>query len=262
MRTNLVKRRLGEGNLVLGTMIFEFNTTGIGHIVAAAGAEFVIFDMEHTGWSMETIRGLLAATRAADTVPMVRVPATEYHFIARALDLGAMGVMVPMVESGAQAARIMAAAKYAPDGMRGAAFGVAHDDYVVGDIATTLRQANDEGLLIAQIETAAGVDQAEEIAATTGIDVIWIGQFDLTTSLGIPGQTDHPRYVEAEAAVLQACSQAGKVAAVMTLDMPSSHAAIQRGFRMVAYGGDLWLYCAALKRGLDELRGSNIAPSR
>ncbi|MDQ3044393.1 MAG: aldolase/citrate lyase family protein [Chloroflexota bacterium] len=256
MRTNVVKQRLNNGDLVLGTMIFEFSTSGIGRIVAAAGAEFVIFDMEHTGWSMETIRGLLAVSRAAETVPMVRVPATEYHFIAQALDLGAMGVMAPMVESGEQAARIVAASKYPPDGVRGAAFGISHDDYVLGDISTTMRRANDEGLIIAQIETLAGLEHAAEIAGTAGIDVIWIGQFDLTTSLGVPGQMDHPKYVAAEATILEACVRAGKSVAVMTSDLSSAHAAIERGFRMIAYGGDLWLFGAALKDGLDELRES------
>src|SRR5437016_6303047 len=98
---------------------------GKARIAAAAGAEFVIFDMEHTGWSMETIRMLLATCGAADLVPVVRVPATEYHFLARVLDLGAMGLMVPMVESAEQARRIVQFTKYPPAGRRGAAFGMA-----------------------------------------------------------------------------------------------------------------------------------------
>ena len=89
----------------------------------------LIYDMEHTGWSIETIRGLMATSRAADLVPMVRIPATQYHLIARPLDVGAMGLMVPMVESAEQARSIVDSAKYPPVGRRGAAFGVAHDDY-------------------------------------------------------------------------------------------------------------------------------------
>src|SRR5437870_2056100 len=123
MRTNHVKQRIQAGAVSIGTFLFEFNSTGIGRIAAEAGAEFVIFDMEHTGWSVETIRTLLATTRSTEMVPLVRVPATEYHFIARTLDVGAMGIMVPMVESAEQAAKIVAAAKYPPVGRRGAAFG-------------------------------------------------------------------------------------------------------------------------------------------
>src|SRR5262245_42838212 len=99
MQENSLKRRLSEGGVAIGTMVFEFGTTGIARIAAAAGADFVCFDMEHTGWSIETVRMLFATSRAAETVPLVRVPATDYHLLARPLDVGAMGLMVPMVES-------------------------------------------------------------------------------------------------------------------------------------------------------------------
>src|SRR4051812_18245891 len=186
MRENTVKRALAAGDTAIGTMVFEFNSTGIGRVAASAGAEFVIFDMEHTGWSIETIRMLVATTRAAETVPMVRVPATQYHLLSRPLDVGAMGLMIPMVEDAVQAQLIVRSAKYHPQGGRGTAFGVAHDDYVPGDVAAKMASANAEGFLIAQIETAKGVENAAAIAAVDGIDCLWIGHFDLTQSLGIP----------------------------------------------------------------------------
>src|SRR5436190_24040885 len=156
MRPNHVKARVTAGGTSIGTFMLEFATTGIGRIAAQAGAEFAIYDMEHTGWSVETIRMLIATTGSADIIPLVRVPATEYHFIARVLDMGAMGIMVPMVESAAQATAMVAGAKYPPLGRRGAAFGVTHDDYTRGDIVEKIRTANSETLLIAQIETVAG----------------------------------------------------------------------------------------------------------
>src|SRR3990172_1509824 len=97
MRENKVKRTLNRGGVAIGTMMFEFATPGIGRMAAAAGAEFAVFDMEHSGWSMETMRMLMATSRCADLVPLVRPPATEYHFLARLLDVGAMGLVVPMV---------------------------------------------------------------------------------------------------------------------------------------------------------------------
>jgi 2-dehydro-3-deoxyglucarate aldolase/4-hydroxy-2-oxoheptanedioate aldolase len=254
MRANQVKRTLAANESSLGTMIFEFNTPGIGRIAARAGAEFVIYDMEHTGWSIESIRMLLATSRAAETVPLVRVPATQYHLLARPLDAGAMGLMVPMVESEDQARLIVRSAKYPPDGARGAAFALAHDDYEAGDIVAKMRSANDEQLLIAQIESVAGVEQCERIAAVPGIDVLWIGHFDLTASLGIPGQFGHPTYVHAVDRVLAACHRHGKAAGIMAADVETARAAMGQGFRIVAYGGDLWIYGAALKQGLDAVR--------
>lgn len=256
MRDNPVKRKLAEGGRSYGTMVFEFATTGIGRAAAAAGAEFVVYDMEHTGWSIETIRGLVATTRAADIVPMVRVPATQYHLLSRPLDVGAMGLMVPMVETPAQAALIADSAKYPPAGHRGAAFGVAHDDYAGGDILAKMQSANDEVFLIAQIETGAGVENADAIAATPGIDCLWIGHFDLTNSLGIPGQFDNPIYLKAVDRVLEACAAHDKAPGIMAGDLAMGEWALDKGFRALAYNGDIWIYQRGLKEGLDALRGS------
>jgi 2-dehydro-3-deoxyglucarate aldolase/4-hydroxy-2-oxoheptanedioate aldolase len=255
MRPNHVKQKVQQGGVSIGTFVFEFGTTGIGRIAAQAGAEFAVFDMEHTGWSLETIRMLVATTRATDMIPLVRVPATEYHFIARVLDMGALGIMAPMVESAAQAAALVAAAKYAPLGRRGAAFGVAHDDYTQGDIVAKMQSANCETLLIAQIETAAGVRNVQEIAAVNGIDVLWIGHFDLSNSLGIPGQFDHSQFRQAVAQVLDACRDAGKVPGFLAADVGTGKNLLDQGFRMLAYGGDLWLYQQALRDGVAALKG-------
>jgi 2-dehydro-3-deoxyglucarate aldolase/4-hydroxy-2-oxoheptanedioate aldolase len=259
MRANRVKRALHRGERALGTMVFEFPTTGIGRVIAEAGAEFVVYDMEHTGWSIETVRMLMATSRAADLVPMVRVPATEYHLLARPLDVGAMGLMVPMVETAEQAALIVASAKYPPQGRRGAAFGVAHDDYSGGDIIEKMRSANEEILLLAQIETARGLENVEAIAAVEGIDVIWIGHFDLTNSLGIPGQFGHQTFLDAVARVLAAAERHGKTAGIMCGDVAMGAAQLKQGFRALAYSGDLWLYQQALRDGLDALRGTPTA---
>lgn len=255
MRENKVKRALRGGGVALGTMVLEFATTGIARLAAEAGADFVLFDMEHTGWGTETVRALVAAARPADVVPLVRVPATQYHFVARVLDVGAMGVMAPMVESEAQARDLVRFAKYPPLGRRGCAFGVAHDDYTGGDITMKMSGANDEQLLIAQIETAAGLEHLEAIAAVEGIDVLWVGHFDLTASLGIAGQFGHPRYREAVGRVLDACRRHGKAAGFLASGVEEGRALLAQGFRCLAYGGDLWLYQRALAEGLQALRG-------
>ncbi len=255
MRDNPVKQTLNGGSNSLGTFIFEFNTTGIARIAAVAGAEFVVFDMEHTGWSVESIRTLIATT-PEQTVPIVRVPSTEYHFIARTLDMGAMGVMVPMVETVEQAKLIVHSAKYPPAGRRGAAFGIAHDDYQGGNVQEKMVQSNTQQLLIAQIETATGVENVDSIAAVEGIDVLWIGHFDLSTSLGIPAQFDHPKFQAAIRRVLEASREHGKIGGFMADGIKNARSLLEQGFRMIAYGGDLWLYQQALSDGLAAVRNS------
>ena len=260
MRPNLVKRSLQSGGTSIGTFVFEFNTSGVGRLAAGAGAEFTVYDMEHTGWSVESIRALIATARSTAMAPFVRVPVTEYHFIARVLDMGAMGIMVPMVESGEQAQRIVEAGKYPPVGRRGAAFGIAHDDYSKGDVGEKIASANAETLLIAQIESAAGVEAVDAIASTEGIDVLWIGHFDLTNSLGIPAQFEHPRFTDAVDTIVAAGERHGKALGFMAGSIDEGQRLLERGFRILAYGGDLWLYQGALRAGISALR--EVSPNR
>ncbi len=114
MRENKVKRTLMQGGVSVGTMALEFATTGLGRICASAGVEFCVFDMEHSGWTMETIKMLMATSRSADLVPLVRPPVSEYHFIARALDIGAMGIVVPFINTAEQARDLVRYCKYPP----------------------------------------------------------------------------------------------------------------------------------------------------
>lgn len=258
MIRNFVKHKLRDGGVSIGTMMFEFNTTGIARLAANAGAEFAVFDMEHTGWSVETIRMLIATTPKSEMVPIVRIPATEYHFVARTLDMGAMGVMIPMCETADQARLLVNSAKYPPNGRRGAAFNLAHDDYRSSSIPELMQSANDETLLIAQIETSSGLQNVEEIAAVPGIDALWIGLYDLTNSLGIPGQMNHPETQAATDRILSACKAHNKASAVLAMSIAEGQSQIQRGFNLIAYSGDLWLYQAALRTGIKALQTSPL----
>ena len=254
MRQNTLKHRLLAGEVCVGTLIFEFNTSGIARIAAAAGADFLFYDQEHSGWTADVLRMLFATARAVDAVPIVRVPALQYHLISQALDLGAMGIVVPMVEGVEQAQTLVRSAKYPPEGRRGAAFGVAHDDYAGGDVLAKMNAANDETLLVALIETVAGLENVEKIAAVPGIDVVWLGHFDLTASMGIPAQFTHPRFIAAVERIAAAAAAARKPAGFMAGSVDEAAFMLRKGYRCVAYWGDIWIYGQALKSGIDGTR--------
>jgi 2-dehydro-3-deoxyglucarate aldolase/4-hydroxy-2-oxoheptanedioate aldolase len=254
MRKNPVRQILHEGDVAIGTMVFEFGTPGIGRIAEAAGADFVLFDQEHTPWGLETLASAMAVMRFTRSVPLVRVPTLQSHLISRLLDAGALGVMVPLIETPEQASRIVEAAKYPPLGRRGVSGGLAHDDYRGDDVGGAMRQANAETLLIAQIETAEGVKRAREIAAVEGIDVLWMGQMDLSTSLGVPGQYTHPAYLAALRAIIHAAEAAGKAAGFLAFSHEEGLALAKMGFRCIAYRSDIGLYRDALSRGIADLR--------
>jgi 2-dehydro-3-deoxyglucarate aldolase/4-hydroxy-2-oxoheptanedioate aldolase len=245
---NLAKAKLAKGEPVLGSMVFEFFTPGIARICANAGAEFVMYCMEHTGTGFETLKPQFALCRALGLAPLVRVPATEYHFVARALDVGALGVMVPLVDSAEQAERIVSFTRYPPAGRRGAAFGFAHDDYLGGDVVRKMRAIHDRTLVICMIETRAGLDNVEAIAAVPGVDVLWLGHFDLTNFLGIPGQFSHPQYRDAVKRIAAAAAKHGKSAGYMAADEQLGREYLAHGYRMIATGTDQGLLQSAVAR--------------
>src|SRR6478736_1013878 len=193
-----------------GHFIVEFATPGIGHILKQAGCDFALLDLEHSGFGFETVKSAARYFEAAGLPAIVRVPSKEYHHIARACDLGAEGIMIPMIGTAAEANAVVNCMKYYPDGRRGVALGVAHDAYGQGPVPDKLAAANERTTLFCQIETAEGVENADAIAAVDGIDCLWIGHFDLSASLGIPGDFSSGRYHEAVDRIVAAGAAAGK----------------------------------------------------
>ncbi len=259
MSKTSIRARAMAGESVLGAMVFEFFSPGIAQCMKLAGAEYIIYDMEHTGLGFETLKTQVAHCRGIDVVPMARVPRSDYPFIARALDVGAKGIMVPMVESVAQAEAIVEATRYPPVGRRGAAFGFPHDDYEPGAPVDKIKKANAENVLIAQIETEHGLQAVEEIAAVDGIDVLWVGHFDLTNFLGIPGKFDHPKYLDAIQRVVAAGRKHGKGLGFMPTDIAWAKDYQDHGFNMLACGTDHGLVMAGAAAILDSVRGRKVA---
>jgi 2-dehydro-3-deoxyglucarate aldolase/4-hydroxy-2-oxoheptanedioate aldolase len=162
------------------------------------------------------------------------------------------------VESVAQAELLVAATRYPPAGIRGAAFGVAHDDYEGGSVAAKIAAANQRVLVIALIETAAGVANVDAIAAVPGIDVLWLGHFDLTNSLGIPGQFEHPAYLDSVCRILDAAARHGNAVGVMAADDDWARRYLGMGFRAIAYGLDHQIFQASLARGISFMRNQVV----
>jgi 2-dehydro-3-deoxyglucarate aldolase/4-hydroxy-2-oxoheptanedioate aldolase len=254
IRDNPVKRTLAAGGTAFGAMIFECFSPGLPQICKNAGADYVLFDMEHTGLGFETLKNQFALCRGLGIVPMVRVPRGEYDFIARALDVGAFGVMVPMVGTADEARHIVSCTRYPPVGRRGAAFGFAHDDFQGGDVVAKMAALHDRTMVIPQIETAEGLANVEAIAAVPGVDALWLGQMDLSNFLGIPGQFKHPTFLAAIDRIVAACEAHGKAAALLAMDDDWARDYGPKGFRLMAYGIDQLMLQGALAHGLHVLR--------
>jgi 2-keto-3-deoxy-L-rhamnonate aldolase RhmA len=259
MKENRFQRILREGGVPAGHMIMEFGTRGIAKILEAAGVDFVVIDMEHTGFYAERIADMLAWFKATDIAPFVRVPQGLYHFMARTLDAGALGVMVGNVETGEQARSIVDAVKYAPLGKRGVGLGTAHNDYIPPDPPTYFEYANRNTTAICQIESETGLANLDAIAGTPGVDILWVGHFDLTQSMGIPAQFSHPRFTAALRQVVEAANRHGKLAAIQPGNFQQAEEWFRTGFHFLSWKLDIAVYRDALKKDIEELRKMTTA---
>jgi len=254
MKPNRFREALAAGRMPVGHMVWEFGTRGIAKILESADLDFVIYDMEHSGFGMERIFDLIAYSKACSFAPMVRVPQAQYHFLARVMDAGALGVMIANVETPEQAKMIVDAVKYAPLGNRGVGIGTAHTDFQPLPAVEYFKESNESTVIICQIESPLGVKNAEAIAATPGVDLLWVGHFDLSQTMGIPAQFQHPDFLAALKTVIDAGKKHGCRLGIQPGNMEQCEQWLGLGFDVISWGADSFVYRQALINAVTDLR--------
>ncbi len=235
-----------QGEVVLGQMVLELFSPGIGPMLAASGMDFVIFDMEHGRCDITLLAEMLASCRGTGIFPIARVPDVAYAPLSRPLDLGARGMMVPRVETRQQAEQVVSALRYAPQGERGVAMGIAHDLYQAGG-AEFFAQANEQTLVILLLETQTAFDNLEDIVSVPGVDVAWVGHYDLTVSMGIPAQFEHPRFLANMDALVAACRRHNVAPGFLPATPDLARHWISKGFRMISLGSDIGVFLSSMR---------------
>jgi 2-dehydro-3-deoxyglucarate aldolase/4-hydroxy-2-oxoheptanedioate aldolase len=254
LKPNRFRQVLAQGRMPVGHMIMEFGTRGIAHVLESADVDFVVFDMEHSGFDIERVFDLIAWAKACSFAPMVRVPEPRYHFLARVMDAGALGVMIGNVETAEQARQIVSAVKYAPMGRRGVALGTAHTNYLMPDAAAYYEESNASTVVICQIESGTGVGNSAAIAATPGVDCLWVGHYDLSTSMGIPAQFGDERFRNALRTVVASGRQHGKLLGIQPGSWEQAEEWMGLGFNVISWGSDIGVYRTALESAVKRLR--------
>jgi 2-keto-3-deoxy-L-rhamnonate aldolase RhmA len=249
-----LKAKLARGNAVWGTFVFEYGSPATPRILKEAGWDYILIDTEHASFGIETVANLLHVSSAVGLPALVRVPETQRALLSRPLDAGAMGLMIPRVESRAQAEAIVRYTKFPPAGDRGVVLGTAHNAYRPVDGRRFLRQANAELLLIMQIETQAGLEHMDQILSVPGLDVALIGPYDLSTSMGIPGEMNHPRMRHAIEAFLKSCRRHRVVPGNFVTTVEDGRTWLRRGMRFLIYSVDFLLIVERSQQVLRELR--------
>jgi 2-keto-3-deoxy-L-rhamnonate aldolase RhmA len=245
---------MSSKELKVGNFIVEFATPGIGHILKAAGCDFAFFDMEHSGFSFETLKSAIRYFEAAGVAVIVRVPAQENDMLARACDMGAEGLIAPMISTAAQAQAMVDSVKYFPEGKRGVGLQMAHDNYRSAPVTEALANANRKTSVICLIETADGAANAEAIAAIDGVDCLWVGHFDLSVSLGIPGEFNHPKFQAAMDKIIGAAKKHSKSLGRLVANTEQGIAFNKLGFDFICYSGDVWVLRDGLAAAAKTIR--------
>jgi 4-hydroxy-2-oxoheptanedioate aldolase len=222
-------------------------------MMGAAGFDWTWIDCEHGSGDYSELVHQMQAASIGDAPPVVRIAWNEAPRFKRVLDLGAAGIMVPWVNTAEEAKLAADAMRYPPDGIRGVArfnracgFGQDFDEYFV--------QANKNLLTVVQIETEEGVNNAAEMAAVTGIDVLFIGPLDLSVNMGIAQQFDHPKFVSAMEDVCAGCKKHGKAAGILTPNLGYLEKWIAKGFTFFVVGSDGGLVASGLRNTVETCR--------
>ncbi|MDI3538049.1 MAG: 2-dehydro-3-deoxyglucarate aldolase [Bacillota bacterium] len=252
MEKNRVRQLLEAGQPVFGTFNWLTGPECV-EIMGAAGFDFVVIDMEHGPHGQDAIPNLLRAADAAGVVPIVRVTKNEPTLILRSLDLGARGLHIPQVNTAAEAAAVVKAARYWPLGERGFAPGTRAARF--GSLSTEeyIVRANADPLLIIHIENKLGVENLDEILAVPGIDVIFIGPADLSQSLGIPGKLGDPRVIELVDTTIDKAKKAGRPVGIFALDAEDAARWVRAGVTYIALGADSFFLFNGAKALVEKL---------
>jgi 2-dehydro-3-deoxyglucarate aldolase/4-hydroxy-2-oxoheptanedioate aldolase len=254
LKKNFVKEALASGEMVVGSEVSRIRSLEIARIYAAAGFDFLFIDTEHTCFGMETVADMVMVARLSGIVPIVRVPDAEYHLVSRALDAGAMGIIVPRVSTAEQVERIVGWVRYPPEGVRGVAVSPSHTDYAEIAPRDFIDHMNRETLLVVQIERRAALDDLDGMLSVDGLDVAAIGWMDLSTDLGIPGEIQNPLLVGSIERVFDSCRDHGVAPGMICGDLDVLSHWAGRGARFLSYSSDGMMLLEACSSALSGLR--------
>ncbi|MGI6574760.1 MAG: HpcH/HpaI aldolase family protein [bacterium] len=236
MRKNSIKHMMLAGKPVLG--VFQgFYSPDVTEMFGFTGFDFVIIDTEHGYMSPEACQSMIRAAECVGITPIIRIPNNEREYVLRALDIGAMGVQVPMINSKADAERAGRYSKYPPKGIRGLAMSTRASTYGL-DLAgpTHIETSDAEALVIVQIETQQGVDNLDEIVQAENVDVVFIGPTDLSQCIGFSCQPNHPTVQATIQKIIEKTVAAGKIAGIFANTVEESKKCIEMGARYIACG--------------------------
>ena len=249
-----LREELAARSVVFGTWV-QTPSAEVVEILGWSGWDFVILDLEHGPYGAEALPHLIRAAEVSDTTALVRVPAAAPESVGKALDLGAAGIVTPGITSAAAAKVAISLTRFAPHGGRGASPSTRQLHYSALPFASLTAPDAPQPLVVLQVEARLATSDLGSILAVGGIDVLFVGPYDLSTSLGLPGQFDHPRVREAITEIVTRCGEKGIAVGIWVPDTQSARFWVDHGVRFVTVSNNelmLFNHASGLRQSLDE----------
>lgn len=245
-----IRKRLKNGELVLGT-ILSLNSPDVAEILSQIGFDWLFIDAEHSTLDPHHLQAIFQAT--GDSIPcVVRIPLLDEIVVKKTLDAGAAGLLAPQIHNAEQAEQLVKWGRYYPEGFRGLGFGRAQGYGL--NVEEYLETANENILLSIQAESEQAVRNIENIVRVKGLDAVLVGPYDLSASMGLPGQIDHPKVKAAIQHVAETCKAAGMPIGIFGLTAGAVQPYIEQGFRFIVAGVDTVMLGNTARRLLEQLR--------
>lgn len=259
MRVNLTRERLAKGETVFGCALQVYRSPEICRAFAAAGFDYVFIDTEHGAFDLETVQDMIKVSVDNGITPIVRVSELLYSLVARVLDAGAQGVILPRVEDPKLLEQATGWMRFPPQGTRGYGVNTTMIGYENPGFPEVIAHLNLNTLAVMQFETALAIERADELLSVKGVDIAMVGPADLSISLGVPGQFDHPLLISAIQGLIEKCLKHNVVPGIQTRGTPMAKFWAERGMRFVGAGGEHGLLLEKARETVATLKSFRAA---
>ena len=240
--------------MALGCIQGHLRSAEIPRMFSAAGLDWIFIDTEHGSFTPETLQDLIRSSTCESITPIVRVADFQYSLVARALDMGAQGIILPRVESTTVLEEAISWIKFPPEGRRGFGLTPPQIGYTKASFEEITTHANENTLVIFQIESQSALEQADDLISVPGVDAVMIGPADLSISLGVAGEMEHPKLVDAVLGVIETCTKYDRFSSIQVRDPVLAKTWIQRGMKLVGCGQAQLILWNAIQTMANDLK--------
>jgi 2-dehydro-3-deoxyglucarate aldolase/4-hydroxy-2-oxoheptanedioate aldolase len=259
MLVNTTREKMARGETALGCGLQCYRSAEIPRTFRAAGFDYVFIDMEHGSFDLETVQDMIRSSADAGITPIVRVAELLYSLVARLLDSGAQGIILPRVEDPALLSEALSWIRFPPDGKRGYGINPTMIRYEARSFPEIIEHMNRNTLAVVQFETLTAIDRADEFLSLKGVDVAMVGPADLSIALGIPGQFENPLLVSTIESLIAKCNRHGVVPGIQTRSLAMSKFWAERGMRFIGTAAEHALLLEKAKETVGQLRAVGVA---